>query len=132
MCAGGTAQRRRHRCLQLDEVCWHRYGALDTGRALGRWGSRYNATGARISHGAPNHHPSFAHPVTPTFWQMRGFAHKPVETRVLLVALLGTESTHPKVAEAVRAAGFFSWSKKRGSSTFIDHAMEAVNNLQVT
>ena len=41
--------------------------------------------------------------------QCRALAHKPVEARILLVALLSTEATHPKIGEMVRWSSTLSW-----------------------
>ena len=65
-----------------------------------------------------------------TSCQCRGWAHKPTEVKILLLALLSTEATHPKVAEMVRASGFFSFTGKPGSSMMADRAVEYINHLQ--
>ena len=62
--------------------------------------------------------------------QCRAWANKPVEVKVLLLALLSTEATHPKVAEMVRACGFFNFTGRAGSYVNIDRAVEFINLLQ--
>ena len=65
-----------------------------------------------------------------SFHTMRAWAFKPVETRVLLISLLGMETTHPKIAEVVRQTAFFNWLGKDGQAQFADRAMEYINLLQ--
>ena len=64
------------------------------------------------------------------FHKMRAWAHKPVEARVLLIALLSTEATHPMVSEVVKHLNFFSWLGRDGASVFSDKAIEMVHRFQ--
>jgi hypothetical protein len=66
----------------------------------------------------------------PRFWQCRAWAHKPVEARVLLLSLLSTEATHPKVAEIIRATNSLPLSDLPGSAMFADRVVEYLNWLQ--
>ena len=64
------------------------------------------------------------------FHCMRAYAHKPVEARVLLISLLGSQTTHPKIAQIVKETAFFSWLGLDGHTQFADRAMERVNLVQ--
>ena len=64
------------------------------------------------------------------FHKMRAWAHKPVEARVLLIALLSTEATHPMISEVVKHLNFFSWLGRDGASVFSDKAIEMVHRFQ--
>lgn len=64
------------------------------------------------------------------FHKMRAFAHKPVEARVLLMAALGTEATHPKVANVVTHQAFFNWLGTDATSMFRDRAIECLHRFQ--
>ena len=66
----------------------------------------------------------------PRMWQCRAWAHKPVEARVLLLALLSTEATHPKIAEIVRATNSLPLSDLPGCAMFADRVVEYLNWLQ--
>eukprot|EP00966_Prymnesium_polylepis_P283738 6555001-Prymnesium_polylepis.1 len=46
-----------------------------------------------------------------SFHAMRAWAFKPVETRSCAahLAVLGMETTHPKIAEVVKKISFFNW-----------------------
>jgi hypothetical protein len=61
---------------------------------------------------------------------MRGFAHKPVEARVMILSLLATESTHPKIAAIARDQAFFNWLGRDGSSVARDKAIEMLHRAQ--
>jgi hypothetical protein len=65
-----------------------------------------------------------------TFHACRAWAHKPVEVKICLLALLSTEATHPKISEIVSATGFMNWLGHDGSSQYVDVAMERVNLVQ--
>ena len=60
----------------------------------------------------------------------RAWAHKPVEARILLLSLLSSTATHPKIAEMVKQSQFFSTLGRDGSSMFVDRALECVNKYQ--
>ena len=62
--------------------------------------------------------------------QMRGFAHKPLEARVMILALLATESTHPKIATIARDHAFFNWLGRDASSVARDKAIEMLHRSQ--
>lgn len=64
------------------------------------------------------------------FHVMRAWAHKPVEAKILLISLLSTEATHPKIADVVKHSQFFSALGREGSSMFLDRALEGVNLYQ--
>jgi hypothetical protein len=49
---------------------------------------------------------------------------------VLLLSLLSTEATHPKIAEIVRATNSLPLSDKPGSAMFADRVVEYLNWLQ--
>lgn len=60
----------------------------------------------------------------------RAWAHKPVEVRVMLISLLASQTTHPKVAEVVKQTSSFSWSANPGDAMACDRTMEMVNRVQ--
>ena len=64
------------------------------------------------------------------FHKMRAWAHKPVEARVLLLALLATEATHPLVSDVVKHQNFFNWLGRDGASVFSDKAIEMLHKAQ--
>eukprot|EP00326_Haptolina_ericina_P035953 CAMPEP_0181249290 /NCGR_PEP_ID=MMETSP1096-20121128/45668_1 /TAXON_ID=156174 ORGANISM="Chrysochromulina ericina, Strain CCMP281" /NCGR_SAMPLE_ID=MMETSP1096 /ASSEMBLY_ACC=CAM_ASM_000453 /LENGTH=349 /DNA_ID=CAMNT_0023346603 /DNA_START=43 /DNA_END=1092 /DNA_ORIENTATION=+ len=64
------------------------------------------------------------------FHVCRALAHKPVEARVLLISLISSQASHPKVAEVVKQTAFFSWFGRPGGSIDGDRAMENINLLQ--
>lgn len=64
------------------------------------------------------------------FHACRAWAFKPVEARVLLISLLSSQTTHPKIAEIVKHSAFFNWLGRPGSSIDADRAMENVNRMQ--
>jgi hypothetical protein len=66
----------------------------------------------------------------PCIWQCRAWAHKPVEARVLLLSLLSTEATHPKIAEIIRATNSLPLSDLPGSAMYADRVVEYLNWLQ--
>ena len=65
-----------------------------------------------------------------SFHAQRSWAHKPVETRVMLISLLASQTTHPKIAEMVKQTAFFSWLGLDGSCVYADQACEFLNLLQ--
>ena len=49
---------------------------------------------------------------------------------MLLISLLASQTTHPKIAEIVKQTAFFSWLGLDGSAKFGDEAVENVNLMQ--
>ena len=64
------------------------------------------------------------------FHVCRALAHKPVEARVLLISLISSQTTHPKLSQIVKQTAFFNWLGRKGSSVDADRAMENINRMQ--
>ena len=47
-----------------------------------------------------------------------------------MLALLGTEATHPKVAAVVKHHAFFNWLGRDGATVFRDRAIEMLHRAQ--
>jgi len=62
--------------------------------------------------------------------QMRSYAHKPMEARIILVALASTQCTHPKIAAMVQESGAICIGN--GPSMFDDRLVEYINRIQTT
>ena len=65
-----------------------------------------------------------------SFHVCRALAHKPVEARVLLLSLISSQATHPKISTIVKQTAFFNWFGRPCSSIDGDRAMENVNRMQ--